>query len=62
MFGSSLPPVVCEGIMSYCIICVYLRVVSNTYCVVFCFSTSMLPVSQDCPFLIDPLYSLTFIV
>jgi hypothetical protein len=33
-----------------CIICVYLRVVSNTYCVVFCLSTSMLPVSRDCPF------------
>ena len=28
--------------------------VTNTYCVVFCFPSSMLPVSLDCPFLIAP--------
>ena len=55
MYSSSLPPVVCRRDH---VICVCLRiVVSNTYCVVFLlrFSSSMLPVSLDCPFLIASL-------
>jgi hypothetical protein len=37
-------------------LCFFSIVVSNTYCVVFlfCFSSSMLPVSLDCPFVIAP--------
>ena len=48
-------------------ICVSLHiVVSNTYCVVFCFVFlllvyPMMPVSLDCPFLLSLRYSLTFI-
>jgi hypothetical protein len=40
-------------------------VVFNTYCVVFlfCFSSSMLPVSLDCPFVIAPsLFSNVYIL
>jgi len=62
MFSSSLPPVVCKRAHE-CLIyvtCVCLReVVSNTYCIVFCFvflrlvsCYHKLPVSLDCPFLI----------
>jgi hypothetical protein len=46
-----------EGSCLIYVIYVYLHiVVSNTYCVVvlFCLSSSMLPVSVDCPFLIAP--------
>jgi hypothetical protein len=46
-----------EGSNLVYVISVYLHlVVSNTYCVVFlfCLSSSMLPVSLDCPFLIAP--------
>ena len=61
MFGSSLPPVVCkEGSCLINVICVCLRIlVSNTYCVVFCFEfrclvpyvTSFSGLSIcDCPF------------
>ena len=56
MFGWSLSPVVCkEGSCLIYVIIVCLRiVVSKTYCVVFlfCFSSSMLTVSLDCPCLI----------
>jgi len=58
MLGLPLPPVVCRmDDVLFTFVCVCLRiVVSNTYCVVFlfCFSSSMLPVSLDCPFLIAP--------
>jgi len=61
MFGSSLPPVVLGGLMSYLRYLWFFllhRVVSNTYCVVFFvsffFVLSMLPVSLDCPFVIAP--------
>ena len=59
-----------EGSCLIYVICVCLCIVmSNTYCVVFCFSPSyvpMLPVSLDWPFLILPsvlsnVYILTFI-
>ena len=65
MFGSSLSPVVCEGLMTYlryvCLLAY--TVVFNTYCVMlFVLLVSvlrlvypMLPVSLDCPFLIAPL-------
>jgi hypothetical protein len=58
MFGSSLSPVVCEGLMTYlrylCLLAY--TVVFNTYCVmlfvllvsVLCLVYPMLPVSLDC--------------
>ena len=49
MLVSSFAPVVC-----YVIYACFLKVVSNTYCVVFYLSSSMLPISLDCPILIAP--------
>ena len=62
MFGSSLPPVVCECSCFIYVICVCLRIeVSNAYCVVCVFFVcflrlvyNMLPVSLDCPFFDSP--------
>jgi hypothetical protein len=54
----SLPPVVCRRVhVLFTLFVGFLRiVVSNTCCVVFlfCFSSSMLPVSLDCSLLISP--------
>jgi hypothetical protein len=60
MFGSFLPPVVCRRVHVLFTLFVFdcSFVVSITYCVVFCFSSScvpyMLPISLDCPCLIAP--------
>ena len=58
MVGSVSPPVVCGNahvILTF-IVVFFSIVVSNTYCVVFlfCVSSSMLPVSLDCQFVIVP--------
>jgi hypothetical protein len=61
MFGSSLPPVVSKkgGLMSYlrCLFLLAHRCVQHILCCMFCFVClrlvyNMLPVSQDCPFLV----------
>jgi hypothetical protein len=61
MFDSSLPPVVCKGIMSYLrYLCLFAHsVVQHKLCCVFalfvfvlCLVYHILPVCLDCPFLI----------
>ena len=54
MFGSSLPPVVCRmNDVLFTLVVFVCEVVFNTYCVVFLFCISSLPVSLDCPFWIS---------
>ena len=59
MFGSSFLPVVCSRAYVLFICVCLLIVVSNTYCVMFCFIFlrlvyPMLPFSLDCPFMTAP--------
>ena len=56
MFNLSLPPVVCRRVRVLITLFVFAHVLwCPTHLVLcFCFSSSMLPVSLDCPFVIAP--------
>jgi hypothetical protein len=59
MFGSSLPPVVC-GLVHVLFVLLYLFACPAH--IVLCFSSSMLPVSLDCPFVIAlSLFSIVYL-